>query len=66
MTLLDFYKKQIKKLTIWDVGLIKLVTFLVGMIAGAFAMAFVLANMTYFIVAIVVFGAVVFSRFYFR
>lgn len=62
MGLLAWKKKMLKKLTIWDMSLVKLYCLLIGIIIGAYIPAFVQQYVIYFASAVVVLLAVLLYR----
>lgn len=50
MGLMDWGKRKIQKMTVWDMGLVKLACILLGLIIGAYASTFVKEYIGLFVV----------------
>jgi hypothetical protein len=53
MGIMDWYNKQLKKLNVWDIGAVKTVSFLFGIIIGAYFPGFVMQYL-WIIIAVIV------------
>ena len=54
MSLFKYIDSKVKATTVWDIGILKLLLFVTGMIFGAYYSAFVLNYMWYFYIAFIV------------
>ncbi|MHA1539992.1 MAG: hypothetical protein ACTSXQ_05920 [Alphaproteobacteria bacterium] len=66
MKIFDYFNKKISKLNWKDITALKWLTFLVGMVAGAFFPAFVLGNLTIFIILIAVLYVLLLRAFFWK
>jgi hypothetical protein len=56
MSVLSWAEKRTKALTLWDVGFLKISAMLFGMIVGAYLASFVIENLWWFLVPMLVLG----------
>jgi len=64
MKVLDWIDEKVKKLTVWDIGILKILCVLAGMILGAYAAGFVLRNINVFIILCALLLCVLWIRIY--
>ncbi len=60
--LMKWANKAVKKMNIWDVGMLKTYVFLVGMVIGALIPVFVMQYVWYFVGAAVVLALILWKR----
>ncbi len=62
MGLWNYVESKVKTTTVWDIGILKLLLFVTGMIFGAYYATFVLDYMWYFYIAFFVLLVLMFYR----
>ena len=63
--LMKWAEKCVKKMTIWDVSLLKIYVILIGIIIGAFIPLFVKEYIWWFVAGVVVSGGILIKRIWF-
>ena len=66
MSLFSFTERRVQRMTVWDIGLLKILCVLAGMLLGAWLVEFVLANQVWFVVALAVTVVGMVARFFGR
>jgi hypothetical protein len=56
MTILSWAERRTRALTLWDVGFLKVNSMLFGMVVGAYLASFVIENLWWFLVPVLVLG----------
>ena len=60
--LMKWAQSKVKKMNVWDVGLLKTYVILIGMIIGAFIPGFVRQYVWWFVAAVVISGGILIKR----
>jgi ABC-type uncharacterized transport system permease subunit len=58
MSVVEWAESKSHALSIWDTGLLKTYCVLFGMIVGAYASSFVLTNISWFVVGVLLLGSI--------
>ena len=64
MGLIKWIEKRIKKMKVWDVGLLKITLLILGMIIGAYISVFIKTHVWYFLGAFIILYLVLLYRFF--
>ncbi len=62
MGLFKFWDEKIKKMNVWDIGILKTYCLLIGVVIGAFVTDFVREYLTAFITVIIILMAILLAR----